>query len=316
MKQVIIVADLNRWGQEADLLGDMLRLTATCVTTMNIGSGKVIADLQAEELLKLFPGKTLAESVHLALAKLYRQSIIDGILTLVGDEQAHYNLLDKAFSALPFGLPKIAVVGSNCKWQRSRDIFSISLPGTEYSLNPAIKILLGNAAFALSGMSLGSIDNFSCRAPTVGVYSLKTKIGSYLREAGLGYICFTKEDQLLGTLIKDGYIQGLIISTDNSSYRFYLGLGARHQVPTVLICPDCEKLAEELDFLPPSFTLTIISPRRGKKTQLTSVAANPSSLADNWRFLFTIYNYGSERFYQSAVRVLSDQLASTGKDLR
>ena len=215
MKQVILIGNFNRWETEAEFICEMLQMTATRVILINIGRGEAPADLNAKELRQLFPGKTLEDCVHLAISKLYLQGIADGILVLLGKEPHYYALADKAFAAMPFGLPKAAILSGDCTWQGRRDILHIYLPGTGYNMNPVIKILLCNTAFAISGMCLCSIHNFGSSAPTVAQWaSGKQEIFCRGRPH---HIAFFDNDPMLPPLLRNGYIHGLMLASGQNS---------------------------------------------------------------------------------------------------
>ncbi len=305
MKQVILIGNLNRWEAEANFICEMLQMTATRVISINIGRREVPADLNAKELRQLFPGKPLEECVHQAVSKLYLQGIADGILVLLGKEPHYYILADKAFAAMPFGLPKAAILAGDCTWQGRRDIMHTYLPGTGYNMNPVIRILLCNTAFAISGMCLCSIHNFGSATPTVGTVGIKGGIGKFLAIAGLNYIAFSDDDPLLPPLLRNGYIHGLILASEVENYLPYLDIAAARDIPVVFISRNPGAIKATLGYLQEiSGQVTIISSHHQDTPNMISQEASPL-----WVHCHSIsYKYGSDSFYRYAVKTLADQI--------
>jgi len=305
VKQVILIGNFNRWETEAEFICEMLQMTATRVILINIGRGEAPADLNAKELRQLFPGKTLEDCVHLAISKLYLQGIADGILVLLGKEPHYYALADKAFAAMPFGLPKAAILSGDCTWQGRRDILHIYLPGTGYNMNPVIKILLCNTAFAISGMCLCSIHNFGSSAPTVGTMGFRGSIGKYFAGAGLNYIAFSDNDPMLPPLLRNGYIHGLMLASEAEFCLPSLDIAAAREIPVVIISRNPGAIKASLDYLPAlSGPVTIISSHHQETPHIVSQEASPL-----WVHCRSIScKYGSDSFYRYAVKTLADQI--------
>lgn len=311
MKQIILIGDLIRWEAEISFIIEMLHMTATRVISVNIGRRVAAADLNARELRQLYPGKPLEECVHLAISKLYSQGIADGILALLGKEPHLYNLADRAFAAMPFGLPKVAVLTGNSTWQGRKEVMRIYLPGTAYTMNPVIKILLSNTAFAISGMSLCSIHNFGCPAPTVGTMGIKADIGRYLAGAGLNYIAFSEDDQLLHPLLSNGYIHGLMMASEIGSCRPFIDIAAAREIPIVIASKNPDAIRAQLDFLPTiSGPVTIISSHHQEIPNMKGAKGSQENSSPLWLHCHSIsHKFGSDNFYQYAVRTLADQLS-------
>lgn len=311
MKQIILIGDLNRWEAEINFISEMLHMTATRVISVNIGRQAAAADLNARELRQLFPGNPLEECIHLAISKLYSQGIADGILALLGKEPHLYSLADRAFAAMPFGLPKVAVLSGNSTWQGRKEIMRIYLPGTAYTMNPVIKILLSNTAFAISGMSLCSIHNFGSPTPTVGTMGIKADIGRYLAVAGLNYIAFSEDDQLLQPLLSNGYIHGLMLASEITNCRRYIDVAAAREIPIVITSKDPDTIRTQLDYLPAiSGPVTIISSHHQETPNMLAAKASQENASPLWLRCHSIsHKFGSDSFYQYAVQTLADQLA-------
>ena len=306
MKQIILIGDLNRWEAEANFISEMLHLTATRVLSVNIGKRQAAADINARELSHLFPGKILEECVGIAVSNLYAQGIGDGILALLGEEPHLYNLADKAFAAMPFGLPKVAVLAENSTWQGSKEIMRIYLPGTTYTMNPIIKILLCNTAFAISGMCLCNIYNFGSPRPMVAALGIKADVGRYFAGAGLNYIAFSEHDQLLQPLLRNGYIHGLMMTSEIESCRQYLEIAAAKEIPIVIACKDQNALRAQLGSLPPSPGPVIVITPYYPGGKADEIQENAAPL---WLRCHSVsYKFGSDGFYQYAALTLARQL--------
>lgn len=308
MKQIILIGDLNRWLAEATFLTEMLHLSAARVITVNIGRLAAPADLNAREIRQLFPGKPLAECVHLSVAKLYAQGLVDGILGLLGKEPHLFASADRAFAAVPFGYPKVAVLRGDCPWQGRKDILRIYLPGTAYTMNPVIKIVLGNTAFAVSGMSLCSIHNFGSPRPTVGIIGIRADLSKYFASAGLNYISFAEDDQLLSTLLCNGYIQGLMLAGKIEGNRSHIDVAAAREIPVVIASREPEGIRAQLDFLPAaSGPITVICSHPPESQGL--LGTGKENVPPLWLRCHSIsHKFGSEGFYQYAVRALAGQI--------
>lgn len=298
MRQAVIIGDMNRWGLEANAIGEMLQLAATGVVALNIGRRQAAADLNSQELSRLFPGKPMTECIHLALTQLYSQGIITGILALVGNEPYLYELINRAFATLPFGQPKIAVLAGDCTWPKRKDVVSFYLPGTEYSLNPVVKTILGNAAFALGGIALCSAKNFSSPHSTIGVLGTMPSLSRPLTEAGFNYIFFKKDDHFLTALLDGRAVQGLVTTGDIRGYRPFLQAAANRGLPIVIACSNPLTAVEQLMFLPANHPITIVSAGRpGTVPQISSDSSR--------RFRSTPYIYGGDRFCRFLVEILT-----------
>ena len=297
MKHVIVIGNLYRWQEETRFISEMLHMAAAIVITINIGRQGVAADLNARELRQIFPGKPLEESLHLSISRLYSQGIADGILALLGKEPHLYSLIDRAVAALPFGKPKIAVLTGDCTWSGPHEVMEVNLPGIAFTLNPVIKTLLGNTAFAISGMSLCNTRNFRSTTPTIGIAGIDANISKYLDDLSLDYIMFPEVEQLL-PLLNDGYIGGILMANHAMNARPHLEVAAGKAVPVVIISqnPDATKLM-----------LASPTPMPG-----TVVCSHHQELPCQWsapqRCHSIPYRYGSEDFYRYAIQTLIGQL--------
>ena len=301
MKQIILIGDLNHWDEEARFISDMMHMTATGVITMNIGRQNTAADLNARELRQLFPGKVLDECIHLAILKMFSQGLIDGIMALLGREPHLYSLVNRAFASIPFGQPKVAVLKGNSLWPPPKDVLPVFLPGTAYSMNPVIKIVLSNVSFALSGMSLCSVRNFGSSQPTVGAVGFQKEIGRFLAGEGINYITFAADDQLLLPLLRNGYLGGLIIDSEVESCRSSLEVAAAREIPIVIASRNPAATAAKLAFFPEVTGQINLVSAEGPYQQGIAPTAGQSPL----RHFLVSHKYGSESFLQFAVKVLA-----------
>lgn len=313
MKQIVLIADLNKWKEEAEFITEMFHLTATGVLTINIGHRLAPADLNARELRQVFPGKTLDDSVGEAVAKLYSQGIADGILCLVGKDPGTFSTYAKALAAMPFGLPKIAIISRDSAWQAERDIISVHLPGDSYNLNPVIKICLGNVVFAVSGMSLCNIHNFGSTMPTIGIAGCGAETGSIMKYAGLNYLVFSANDGYIRALLHYGYIQGLLLGNGLDQYSSCIEIAADKDIPIICVGKNPEKIRSALipmtlpDFAP---VLVVTSAYLDSSLfSLRTAAASESPGPSPWLKHYNIsHRFGSEAFYKYACQLFVDML--------
>jgi len=313
MKQIILMGDLTHWKSEAEFIIDMLHFTATRVVTINLGLRPVTADLNRSELRQLFPGNTLDNSVSSAITKLYSQGIADGILCLVNTEHSNYVAFHRAFEALPFGMPKIALVSGNSTWRGKKDIVHVNLPGTGYNLNPVIKICLCNIVFAISGMSLCNIHNFGSSKPTVGAICCN-EAGKSLTDIGTNFISFDCGDEYLGTLIRNGYIHGLLLGKEFQEYETYVEMAVAREIPVVIGSKNPEKAKSILGSisLPVSAPVAIITTQhQGSSMQSNRSAASKTDYFSPpaWLKHYIVpHKYGTEPFFKYAAKTISDFL--------
>ena len=311
MKQIVLLGDLTRWQSEADFIADMLHFTATRVLAINLGLRPAAADLNRSELRRLFPGNTLAESVSAAMAKLYRQGIVDGLLCLVSNEPNYYLAFDKAFAALPFGLPKVALISGDSPWRGSNDVLHAYLPGTGHNLNPIIKISLGNTAFAVSGMSLCNIHNFGSNRPTIATACCPKEAGKSLAEAGLNFISFNGGDDHLAALIRNGYIHGLLFGKEFEGLRSYLELAVAREIPVVIAGGNPAKIRPAVESISPKLSapVAIITSAPSSPLFSTDPTASPPPHPAWLKHYSITHRYGTEHFYRFAAKTMVNLLS-------
>ena len=313
MKQIALVGDLTRWKLEAEFITEMLHFTATKVVTVNIGMQHVPADLNRKDLLKLFPGETLADSVGVAISKLYTQGIADGILGLIHNAPNSYPSINRAFESLPFGLPKVALVSGDSCWRGNKDIINVFLPGTAYNLNPVIKITLCNTVFAVSGMSLCNVHNFGSSSPMVAIVCGQDSVGTGLAEQGIHYISFDGQDEFTSTLIKHGYINGLMLCRE-FQFQACIDIAMNREIPVVIVGKDPDSLRKILETSTRPFTapVAIVTPEPQSRLFSLRPAATktPASLGiPSWLQLRTVgHQYGTPSFYKAAAKIMSQLL--------
>jgi hypothetical protein len=314
MKQIAIVGDLARWKQEVEFITEMLHFTATRVVTVNIGMRSVTADLNRLELRKLFPGDTLADSVGIAVSKLYSQGIADGILGLVHNDSSFFSALNKAFEGLPFGTPKVALVAGDSAWRGQKDIVLFHLPGTAYNLNPVIKITLCNAVFAISGMSLCNVHNFGSANPLIGVICCQEEAGKSLADQGLNYIEFGSWDGFVNTLIRNGYINGMKLCREFEGFKGCIEAAMTREIPVVIASKDSEHLRGLLESIegPMNSPVALIIPEpQGSLFSLRPAATKtPTTLnTPHWLKLQPIsHQFGTPPFFRAAAKTLIEML--------
>lgn len=313
MKQILLVGDLYRWKAEAEFITEMLHLTASRVVTVNTGLRLVPADLNARELRQLFPGKTGEESTAAAIAKFYSQGIADGLLCLVGREPNLEQVYSHVFAAIPFGMPKVAIVAGDSPWRGSKDVIHFFLPGVRHNLNPVIKICLCNAVFAISGMSLCNIHNFGSKMPTVGIAGFKDGPEDKLPGAGLNYLSFEGELEFPGTLIRNGYIHGLFIGNDLEACTPLIQAAAVREIPSVIVSRNPDRVQRALAplGLPVFAPVVLITPEHRESALFGTrvAAAKPQGDPPPWLKQYSVsHKYGTETFYRYAVKVLTDLL--------
>lgn len=299
MKQIIILGNLNHWKQEADCVADIFHLTANRVITVNIGPGTLKTDLDLRDLQRMFSGKTDGESVTAAMKKLYSQGIADGVICFLGKEPQFFGVIDSALAALPFGLPKVAITSGDCSWQSNWDVLRFNLPGRGNKLNPALKICLSNAAFALSGMVLNNIQNFGSSKPTIALCCGEIA-GKSMAALGINFLSISKEDYL-SALINHGYIDGLLLSRECQNIKTLVEVATHKGIPVVLVCQNPASVQASLN--PPSFSpspVLIVYPCR----PISSPASIPE-IPPTWPPHKTIpYKYGTRPFYWHAAEAL------------
>lgn len=300
MKQIVLLADFDQWKEEADFATDVLHLAATRVVTVNIGPRTLNTDLNLRDLRRLFSSKTRAESIGIAIKKLYSQGVADGILCFVGSDPNFFAIHDAAFTALPYGMPKAAVTTGDSLWQSGWDVIRFCLPGQNYNLNPVIKIALSNAVFAISGMALSNIHNFGSAQPTIAAYC-GAAVGKAMMGLGVNFLALAKEEYL-PALVAHGYVDGLMLSRECRSMETWVEIASLRGVPIVLVCKNPGSIRAVLKPLSPSSTpVLIVSPCETVST--TRLAATKSSAL--WPPHQSIpYRYGTRLFYWHAAKAL------------
>lgn len=311
MKQIVLLGDLHRWKDEAEFITEMFHLTATGVITVNIGHKLIPADLNTKELRQLFPGKTLDDSIGSAISKLYSQGIADGILCLIGKDPSTSSTFAKAFAAMPFGLPKVAVLTGDSNWQGSRDILNVYLPGNTYSLSPVLKICLCNTVFAISGMCLCNIHNFGSKRPTIGITGCGAEAGDHIKNAGLNYLSFSADDNYIGALLHYGYLHGLILG-DLNAYSPNIEIAAAKDIPVVCVGKSPEKIRSALASLTlPSFAPVIVVTSAAQDAPIFSMRpqAQRTPSPSPWLKLYNVsHKYGTDAFYKYIGQLLTELL--------
>lgn len=306
MKHVVLVGDFNRWLAETNFLGEMLHMSATRVVSINIGRQSAPADLNARELRRLFPGKSLPECLYLAVAKLQSQGLVDGCIALLGREPHLYGLADQAFAAIAFGQPKVAILTENSTWRGSQEIIRFNLPGTAFTLADPIKFLLSSAAFAVSGMCLCSVHNFRRYPPTIGIIGGKDNCGKYFSAAGLHYVHFAGAGDFLSSLLASHFLAALVLSGDSES-GCYIDYALAQQIPVLVLGALEDGIRARLaGFTGAAGLATLISSYcpEGQLSPGHGEASPP------WLNCHTIpHKYGSEQFYRYAVQIMVNQLA-------
>lgn len=298
MKQIIVLGELSSWQQETEFITQMLNFTATSAITMDIGLRPQAADLNRKEIQKLFPAKNLACSIEYAVSKLYSQGIADGLLCLVGNSPQLYPGINNALSILPYGTPKIAVVRGNSTWQQSRDTQRVNLPGQGYNLNPVIKICLGNAVFAISGMALCNVQNFGSNKATIGI--LGCKADKSVANMDLNYISFKSGDEFLEKFIRNGYLQGLLLEGHHQDWP-YVKLALAREIPLVFAVKEPDAVLNKINALnPQGAPIAIVSSG--------SPLASPVRTETGIRSYMVFNRFGSESFYTSAIKVMVELL--------
>ncbi|NLO87991.1 MAG: hypothetical protein GX090_05520 [Firmicutes bacterium] len=292
MKQVIVMGDTFQWGHEMEFLTDMLHLAAARVITVNISDKPGRADLNMREVHRLFPGLTREQSVAAAIARLYIQGIADGLLCILGNEPQHCSAAEAAFAALPYGAPKLAVLSADCAWQSADDVACIRLPGRYNRLNPVIKICLGNAAFALRGMTLCSAASYCSSIPTVACCC--PGLEPALTQLGVNYLSFPQIDRRLLGLLRQGYCQGLAAEDTLAGLDALLEIALAREIPTVLLCKN------PADSSGPLAALI-------NKPYVVTVSPQPSCL-DAGNPAAAPLRYGSQAFYLYAAKTLQKLL--------
>lgn len=292
VKQVIILGDVLQWGPEMEFLADMLHLAAARVITVNIVDKPGRADLNLREVRRLFPDLPREQSVAAAIAKLYTQGLADGLLCILGNEPQHCCVVETAFAALPYGAPKLAVLSADCTWQSADDVVCIRLPGQYNRLNPVIKVCLGNAAFALRGMTLCSAASFCSSSPTVACCC--PGLEPALNQLGVNYLSFPQNDQRLLALLRQGYCQGLALEEADAELGALVEIALARELPTVVLCKN-----------PDSST----GPLAALKTKPYVVTVTPQPfLPPAERGASAPLLYGSQAFYLHAAKVLQKLL--------
>jgi len=304
MKQIVLLGNLNKWEQETEFIIEMLHLTASRVVTVNIGPKLTKADLNPKDLHKLYPGNNLKDCVNLAVAKMYTQGVADGLLCLVDDDPELDSVIDCAFEALPFGLPKAALVSGASSWQGNRQVIRVELPGLGYSMNPVIKICLSNVVFAVSGMALCNIHNFGSTTPTIGLCDCQGAI-RFLQDLKLNYLCFSPEDNYARTLVAYGYIHGLLLEGECKGLANWIKAANTREIPVVISSRNPLAVKAEIASIIESVStpVVVISPDCPRPRSQSRAAAAGS--AQDWFSVQPVpYKYGTRSFYFHAAKIL------------
>jgi len=302
MKQIILIGDFARWKGEADFVIDMLHLSAAGAVTINLGARPVAADLNPRELRRLFPGVTLAESVAAAAGRMYTQGIADGIMCLVGPDPALHEIYDRTLDAIPFGLPKAAIIAGDSPWKGRDDILQTRLPGNRHNLNPIIKICLCNTVFAVSGMALCNIHNFGSNRATIGVTGCCPRAEEGLVESGFNFLSFEGEDKSITPLLRHGYVHGLLIGKLVDS-KAWLEMAAAREVPAVILGRSSQQIRTALAGfnLPVYAPIVVITPEKAQ--------AAPPGQGQPWlKQYLSPYKYGTGSFYRQSINILAELL--------
>ncbi len=299
MKQIVLLGDFSHWKEEADFATDILHLAATRVVTVNIGQRTLNTDLNLRDLRRLFPGKTIAESIDLAIRKLYSQGAADGILCFLGLEPRLFSIVDAAFAALPFGMPKAAITTGDCPWRGSWEVIRFNLPGQDYNLNPVVKIALSSAVFAIGGMALSNIHNFGSTQPTIAACCGAT-VGKAMDGLGVNFLSLAAEEYL-PALVAHGFIDGLMLSRECQSMKVWVEIAGTRGIPVVLVCKNPGTIHAALKPLSPSPTPVIIV----SSSETVSTSRLAAAKSTSWPPHQPIpYKYGTRPFYWHAAKTL------------
>jgi hypothetical protein len=214
LKQVVVLGDLTRWSRETEFINDLLTYTGMQSLTVNTDHISGAWDMNQADISGAFPAESLAVSTALLIRKLYAQGLLDGILTFADDSWSSQN---DCLDSIPFGVPVFILAQGGQRLESSPRRVNIWLPGHSFNFNTMVKIAISNAVFALSGMMLNSIYNYGTSRAQVAVVappSTGKSIGQFLLENSLDYLLFPQGDACLNSLVRDGYIHGLLICQD------------------------------------------------------------------------------------------------------
>lgn len=296
MKQVVVLGDLTRWSRETEFINDLLTYTGMQALTVNTGLSVGVWDMNQADISGAFPAESLAASTALLIRKLYAQGLLDGLLTFADDSWSSQN---NCLDAIPFGVPVFILAQGDQRLESSPRWVNIWLPGHSFNFNTMVKIAISNAVFALSGMMLNSIYNYGTSRAQVAVVAppgTGKSLGQYLLENSLDYLLFSQGDACLNSLVRDGYIHGLLICQDLDQTLTTCIQGAiERDTPVVLV--QQQHPPRLPDNLPPGTNLVLVrtrgqTPLQQQMFKLQTVNFSP----------------GSPKLLQAAAKILAAQL--------